>query len=1008
VVSANYSYECPFVDLNGLMMARNNLETSMNQYDEMAGNLEYLIRESPEQKSKYQSCYDTALYIKQRIQNFLVYLDDVIANPALSNTTEARNRMTRMVDENARMINSNCYGLVGLLKIVSITPPKRTEVGKTAHASLVVENTAPTDYYSYVECTFTDPNDNSIVKKSNCVKISSGQAHEFSYDIDVNVTGEWSMVCSVYGSLQSDCSTSLHDVSDVKKFNVYSRDIYVSDVYGTCSTRYVECYVTPSKLANCVGCRLDGTNCRKIGVVNSSILFRCDNPGVGEHELQGFVFSSYECKPIEPTVKTATVSCGGCGDDIIQSDETCEPPNSDNNEHCLQSTWTCKGKKYGVRDEYGACGQCECIYDPFEYSCVKGLCDATCGVDEDCDDNNPNTIDYCSDDCSCVSTTSCPFSCESECEDDLVAPNCYIVKSHGAIGCGNKVCCEKIPVECPNIQMTITKPLTDEVIGSLQLIEASVNPADRVEYSFDKLSSSCTQSNWSSMTYNVQTRKYEATWDTTTVSDGSYYICVKAYYKNETRTVSNHVVVNNYDIDLISQGNGQVKAGYSIEYQVTMKNVGSLPDAYKVTTSITSGWAAQLKINNQEINEIELTPGASAVLQLNVTSPADANVGDVGVLNLYVEGHNSSEVETATITTTVSELNNLPPVINNIEADSQVYIGQPISVSADITDPENDDITAKICKSHSCNEFYCNMTNIGDTYSCKFPINEEGSYEYYIYARDSRGAVSLFNNSVQVITEPEEERYINILKPKSNSKIKSTILVESIVGGSVRTVEYSYSELSSACLDGSWYSMNYNEIKGIYEAPIDTTTLKDGVGYYFCVRATYYDDKTEIASVKNVIINNHDFTIDGAGSASVKAGESLLYQMFLRNTGSFDDTYSVDVNIIPSTWSISFKLNGELTNSITLGSDDVAEILLNITAPSDSNIGDTATVTVKVSDEKTKTAELSLRVSDVSNRAPEIRNISYIPTLVKKADTITFFATIRDPDGDNILAKVCN
>jgi hypothetical protein len=93
-----------------------------------------------------------------------------------------------------------------------------------------------------------------------------------------------------------------------------------------------------------------------------------------------------------------------CGNNIKESGEDCELPNTVNNNYCTQTTEDCDGQKLGTRDSNGNCGTtCHCTSDAFSnYKCVKGKCQAECGSNADCDDQNSGTVDTCNlDTCAC-------------------------------------------------------------------------------------------------------------------------------------------------------------------------------------------------------------------------------------------------------------------------------------------------------------------------------------------------------------------------------------------------------------------------------------------------------------------------------------------------------------------------------------------------------------------------------------------------------------------------------
>jgi len=93
-----------------------------------------------------------------------------------------------------------------------------------------------------------------------------------------------------------------------------------------------------------------------------------------------------------------------CGNDIVETPETCELPNTINNSYCAQSTSECVGPKLQTRDGFGDCGgSCGCVYDPWSTPvCSVAACYAKCDSNDDCDDSDPATIDTCNmESCGC-------------------------------------------------------------------------------------------------------------------------------------------------------------------------------------------------------------------------------------------------------------------------------------------------------------------------------------------------------------------------------------------------------------------------------------------------------------------------------------------------------------------------------------------------------------------------------------------------------------------------------
>lgn len=110
--------------------------------------------------------------------------------------------------------------------------------------------------------------------------------------------------------------------------------------------------------------------------------------------------SDSQCDDKQPGSNGCDNQCNyqKCGNNVIDPGEQCELLNTDNNPYCLQTTTDCLNNKLGTRDAFGDCSNtCNCLKDPFSYSCVKGQCNAQCSSDSDCSDDSCSATfnDYC-------------------------------------------------------------------------------------------------------------------------------------------------------------------------------------------------------------------------------------------------------------------------------------------------------------------------------------------------------------------------------------------------------------------------------------------------------------------------------------------------------------------------------------------------------------------------------------------------------------------------------------
>jgi hypothetical protein len=378
----NYSFSCPDVNLNEIKELHDHFSSSLESYEKAESALTETVNINPTKRFTTQPCIDAYSLAISRLSEYLKFIDGVIASPAVSNTTEARTRTDALVGEIEGALKDNCEtSATGLLDITAIAQPAMTEIRSNAQGSVSVRNPGAVIYYGYTTCDFT-LGENKITVNSTCTRLDPGASMTFKPAAAVGAAGAWQMQCRLYGSVAQDCAAAnLHDTSEQLQFDVFSKDIYIVDVAGSCMTSGINCTVRTSSGKSCVQCRAGNLECTKTGQDGDKIFFNCAHV-LGRFNLTAGVYTSQECNPVNPAEKSVESRCPICGDDIVDKDqgEECELPNTENNPYVIQeSGLLCRGKLSAVRDEYGFCTQqCKAVTDTPSYVCMAGVCGAGC------------------------------------------------------------------------------------------------------------------------------------------------------------------------------------------------------------------------------------------------------------------------------------------------------------------------------------------------------------------------------------------------------------------------------------------------------------------------------------------------------------------------------------------------------------------------------------------------------------------------------------------------------
>lgn len=134
---------------------------------------------------------------------------------------------------------------------------------------------------------------------------------------------------------------------------------------------------------------------------------------------------TYACCSYENDIVRKGTCIGGveCGDEIVESDEECEPPYSTDNPFCVQENEKCFGNFLGTRDMYGNCGlNCGCVEDSYNIQCYKGKCGAVCSDNSDCGNNG-----FCdTNTCLCINSTFCGDGVVQEINSEGIIEECEL------------------------------------------------------------------------------------------------------------------------------------------------------------------------------------------------------------------------------------------------------------------------------------------------------------------------------------------------------------------------------------------------------------------------------------------------------------------------------------------------------------------------------------------------------------------------------------------------------
>lgn len=309
IKSSSYSFACPFVNLSSLLGLRQNFENAADSYEEARSSLEERMA-SGESAETLRPCYDGLVFIINKAREHAAYLRNITDSPSVSGAALARMATAAVRQEIRNYYDAYCRGARGLLVVDSLTPPQSSAVGNVVTASVSVKSLG-IPYYGYAKCTVTSPNNVRTNYQDACTQINGEKSYTFSFTPDR--VGTWSIKCETYGTFDTECiGAEKHAESEEKSFDVYSNDIIVSAVSGSCrANTELLCYVETSPPKTCTKCSVSSIECAFLRTEGTRSVFLCpaqfSYPGV--KTLRGSVFRSDDCTPASPSERTVSVSC---------------------------------------------------------------------------------------------------------------------------------------------------------------------------------------------------------------------------------------------------------------------------------------------------------------------------------------------------------------------------------------------------------------------------------------------------------------------------------------------------------------------------------------------------------------------------------------------------------------------------------------------------------------------------------------------------------------------------
>ncbi|MBI5331990.1 MAG: discoidin domain-containing protein [Candidatus Aenigmarchaeota archaeon] len=185
-----------------------------------------------------------------------------------------------------------------------------------------------------------------------------------------------------------------------------------------------------------------------------------------------------------------------------------------------------------------------------------------------------------------------------------------------------------------------------------------------------------------------------------------------------------------------------VRKGNEMNISFIIKNIGQFEDSYSIYYDMKPDW-----VSSTSESDTVIGPGESRMINFYLS----VNDSNPALLEFSAYSRTSTQTKKAFVNFTIGD--NMPPDIKSASAiPYEVNRGETVAFYADITDDNENNITAIACSDKECNKELCRMSIeqvLGrELYQCSYLVDmEKGLHSFYILANDSNDMTISFGEN---------------------------------------------------------------------------------------------------------------------------------------------------------------------------------------------------------------------------------------------------------------------